>query len=204
MADAANRINELPGRIHAAPVAAPCAAFIPTPSSQRSCWHSRRGCSLFWLPAVTDTGLYEIKRGKFTIGDALAPAFAATVMTVAGLLLLFGPRSRDEPKLDPDHVKFLSAMIAIVLAGMVLMRWAGADGYHALRRRRVPPAQGYRSLEICRISSGGFVIVAAASSVVEGRFSRSAALAGIVAVVLIIALYDLPFDDLLLPPNGDV
>ena len=103
------------------------------------------GLLLFWLPAVTDTGLYEIKRGKFTIGDALAPAFAATVMTVAGLLLLFGPRSRDEPKLDPDHVKFLSAMIAIVLAGMVLMRWAGptattlfADDEYRLLRDTVP------------------------------------------------------------------
>ncbi len=162
------------------------------------------GLLLFWLPADTDTGLYEIKRGKFTIGDALAPAFAATVMAVAGLLLLFGPRSRDEPKLDPDHVKFLSAMITIVLAGMVLMRWAGpaattifADDEYRLLRDTVP-------WKFVGFASGGFVIVAAASSVVEGRFSRSAALAGIVAVLLIIALYDLPFDDLLLPPNGDV
>ena len=162
------------------------------------------GLLLFWLPADTNTGLYEIKRGKFTIGDALAPAFAATVMAVAGLLLLFGPKSRDEPRLDPDHVKFLSAMIAIVLAGVVLMRWAGptatmlfADGEYRLLRDTVP-------WKYVGFASGGFVIVAGASSMVEGRFSRSAALAGIVAVLLIIALYDLPFDDLLLPPNGDV
>lgn len=162
------------------------------------------GLLLFWLPADTDTGLYEIKRGKFTIGDALAPAFAATVMAVAGLLLLFGPRSRDEPRLGPDHVKFLSAMIAIVLAGMVLMRWAGptatmlfADDEYRLLRDTIP-------WKYVGFASGGFVIVSAASSLVEGRFSRSAAFAGIVAVLLIIALYDLPFDDLLLPPNGDV
>ncbi|MYK33234.1 MAG: hypothetical protein F4051_16475 [Boseongicola sp. SB0670_bin_30] len=159
---------------------------------------------LFWLPADTDTGLYEIKRGKFTIGDALAPAFAGTVMAVAGLLLLFGPNARDGPKLDTDHAKFLSAMIAIVLAGMVLMRWTGPvaatlfaeDGYRPLRDTVPWKYLGF--------ASGGFVIVAGASSVVEGRFNRSAALAGILAVLLIIALYDLPFDDLLLPPNGDV
>ena len=159
---------------------------------------------LLWLPVDTDTGLYEIKRGKFTIGDALAPAFAGAVMAVAGLLLLFGPRSREEPRLDPHHVKFLSAMIAVVLLGMVLMRWAGpaaamlfADSEYRLLRDTVP-------WKYVGFASGGFVIVAGASSVVEGRFSRNAARAGIVAVLLIIALYDLPFDDLLLPPNGDV
>lgn len=159
---------------------------------------------LFWLPGGTDTGLYEIRRGKFTIGDALAPAFAGTVMAVAGLLLLFGPKAHDAPKLDTGHVKFLSAMIAIVLAGMVLMRWTGpaatmlfADDDYRLLRDTVP-------WKYLGFASGGFVIVAGASAVVEGRFSRSAALAGIVAVLLIIALYDLPFDDLLLPPNGDV
>ena len=159
---------------------------------------------VFWLPADTDTGLYEIKRGKFTIGDALAPAFAGTVMAIAGLLLLFGSKARDAPKLDTGHVKFLSAMIAIVLAGMVLMRWAGpaatmlfADDDYRLLRDTVP-------WKYLGFASGGFVIVAGASSVVEGRFSRGAALAGIVAVLFIIALYDLPFEDLLLPPNGDV
>ena len=159
---------------------------------------------VFWLPADTDTGLYEIKRGKFTIGDALAPAFAGTVMAIAGLLLLFGSKARDAPKLDTGHVKFLSAMIAIVLAGMVLMRWAGpaatmlfADDDYRLLRDTVP-------WKYLGFSSGGFVIVAGASSVVEGRFSRGAALAGVVAVLFIIALYDLPFEDLLLPPNGDV
>ena len=72
-----------------------------------------------------------------------------------------------------------------------------ADDEYRLLRDTVP-------WKYVGFASGGFVIVAGASSVVEGRFSRSAALAGIVAVLLIIALYDLPFDDLLLPPNGDV
>ena len=27
---------------------------------------------------------------------------------------------------------------------------------------------------------------------------------GVLAIILMIALFDLPFDDLLLPPNGDV
>ena len=46
-------------------------------------------------------------------------------MNSCGGLLLFGPRSRDEPRPDTDHVRFLSVMIAIVLAGMLLVRCAG-------------------------------------------------------------------------------
>ncbi len=51
---------------------------------------------------------------------------------------------------------------------------------------------------------GGFGMVAALVAYVEGRFSWRATAAGCVAVLLIIAIYDLPFEDLILPPNGDV
>ena len=50
---------------------------------------------------------------------------------------------------------------------------------------------------------GGAVLVGGTIAVVEQRLTRGAALAGIVAAVVLAGLYDLPFDDLLLPPNGD-
>ena len=41
-------------------------------------------------------------------------------------------------------------------------------------------------------------------SLVEGRFRGRTLVAAILAVVAMIVIYDVPFDDLLLPPNGDV
>ena len=50
---------------------------------------------------------------------------------------------------------------------------------------------------------GGFVMVFGFIRVVENRFSPSAALLSVLAVLVLILLYDVPFDNILLPPNGD-
>ena len=49
---------------------------------------------------------------------------------------------------------------------------------------------------------GGFVLIFGIISVVENRFSMNGALVSIIAVVVITMLYEVPFDNLLLPPNG--
>ena len=51
--------------------------------------------------------------------------------------------------------------------------------------------------------AGGIVMVGGIVAVVEQRLARSAAAAAVLAVLVHIVLYDLPFDDVLLPPNGD-
>ncbi|MEM6465129.1 MAG: hypothetical protein AAF679_01305, partial [Pseudomonadota bacterium] len=53
-------------------------------------------------------------------------------------------------------------------------------------------------------AAGGLVLVTGLISVVERRFSLRALAIGVFAVTMVIVLYDLPFEDLLLPPNGDV
>ncbi|MDP7426160.1 MAG: hypothetical protein QF394_12185, partial [Rhodospirillales bacterium] len=50
---------------------------------------------------------------------------------------------------------------------------------------------------------GGFFMVFGLIRVVENRFSASAAWASIIAVLVLTILYDVPFENLLLPPNGD-
>ena len=49
---------------------------------------------------------------------------------------------------------------------------------------------------------GGFLMVFGLISWVEGRPSRKAAMIAIGAVIALIIVYDVPFDSLLLPPNG--
>ena len=50
---------------------------------------------------------------------------------------------------------------------------------------------------------GGTVVVTGLISAIERRLSLRALLIGIAVTVALIVLFDLPFDDLLLPPNGE-
>ena len=51
---------------------------------------------------------------------------------------------------------------------------------------------------------GGVIMVGGMIAVVEGRLSRRALIIGLIWSLVLILVYDLPFEDLLLPPNGDV
>ncbi len=159
---------------------------------------------VFWLPFDTDTGLYEIKRRKFVIGDALAPAFAGVLLAVSGILLLIGAKPDDAARLSRSQVTFLAKIIALIAVSMALMRWTGPlftamfdPGEYRLLRDTAP-------WKYLGFALGGVTLVTGLVSLVERRFSRNAVLTGLFAVALIITLYDLPFEDLLLPPNGDV
>ena len=50
---------------------------------------------------------------------------------------------------------------------------------------------------------GGTCVVTGLIALVERKVSLRAAAFGVFCGAVIIAAYDLPFDDLLLPPNGD-
>ena len=51
---------------------------------------------------------------------------------------------------------------------------------------------------------GGMIIVGGMIAVLERRLSRRALMIGLIWSLVLILVYDLPFEDLLLPPNGDV
>ena len=51
---------------------------------------------------------------------------------------------------------------------------------------------------------GGIIMVGGMIAVVEGRLSRRALMIGLIWSLVLILVYDIPFEDLLLPPNGDV
>ena len=85
--------------------------------------------------------------------------------------------------------------VTLTLKGEAILR-AGGEEYRILRDT-VP--WKYTGFVI-----GGILLVFSLICFVEERLSWRALLISIGAVVGIILLYDLPFDDVLLPPNGDV
>ncbi len=163
-----------------------------------------------WIPLDTQTGLIEKVRGRQIIGDALAPTIAAGFLLLGGLLLVLAERdSPNQPTLTSQHLSFITRIFAIIIIGMLIMRYTGPaiseiinlfrDEPIAYRMLRATP--GWRHVGFV---AGGIVIVAGLISTVEGRITRRAFLTALAAVIAIIAVFDLPFEDLLLPPNGDV
>ncbi len=158
-----------------------------------------------WVPLDTETGLIEKVRRQSNIGDALAPTLAAFFVGLGGvLLLLFERKDPHQPALSKANLKFICVQIGVLVFGFLIMLYAGplavflfqGDVEYRLLRDSVPWKYiGY--------FLGGTFIVAGLISQVEGRVSIRSVIIGVCVVVLLIAIYDLPFEDLLLPPNGD-
>ena len=51
---------------------------------------------------------------------------------------------------------------------------------------------------------GGTILIGGLTSLVERRLSARNFVIGFIAALVVALIYDLPFDDLILPPNGDV
>ena len=164
-----------------------------------------------WIPADVESGAVETFRRRTVIGDAMAPTAVAIGMAVAAALLAlsgFLRPGREAAPLDRQSCLFAIRLAAAIAAGLVLMSHTGplvVDAVNALggaigSYRELRDTVPYKYLGYLL---GGTVMVGGAIAVVEQRLTRGAVLAGVIASVLLTALYDLPFDDLLLPPNGD-
>ena len=164
-----------------------------------------------WIPADVESGVVETFRRRIVIGDAMAPTVVAIGMIVTSVLLAVSTvlgRRREEAAPDRHSALFVVRLAAVIATGLILMTYTGplvvdainglggAIGSYRELRDTVP----YKYLGYF---IGGTVLVGGSIAVVEQRMTRGAAIAGVVAAVVLAALYDLPFDDLLLPPNGD-
>jgi len=166
--------------------------------------------ALVWVPMDINTGIIERVRGRYSIGDALAPTVAAGFILLGGLMLLFVERTAsNQVSLNRDQFKFITAMILVVVAGVVIMRYAGpgaAAVYNLfsgepVEYRLLRATAGWRHIGFVL---GGVVMITGMVTVVEHGFSKRALWTGILAVAIMIVIFDLPFEDLQLPPNGDV
>jgi len=50
---------------------------------------------------------------------------------------------------------------------------------------------------------GGFALVFGLSALIEGQIRTSRAILALITVAILVAVFDLPLDSVLLPPNGD-
>ncbi len=157
-----------------------------------------------WVPADVTTGMIEKVRRQITIGDALAPTLAAGFIGFGGLIVAVFERPENARRISARNLQFLAIFLIIVAIGFAVMRWLGPAVAGLLTD------QGYRALrdtapwKYIGFLLGAAGIVAALIGLVEGRLTLRGILVGLAAAIGLIVVYDLPFEDLLLPPNGDV
>lgn len=159
---------------------------------------------LVWIPLDVETGLIEKVRSQVTIGDALAPSLAALVLILGGLLLIYQSfRASGRINLSWQNLTYVVLLLAMLGLSMAVMRWAGpfsaflfSADYRSLRDTVPWKYIGY--------FLGGVTMVFGLISMIEGRMRWRTLIISILAVVFLIIVYDLPFDNLLLPPNGDL
>ena len=156
---------------------------------------------LVWAPLDTGTGLVEKVRRKFVIGDALGPTVAGAVIVIGALLVLLRPGT--DKMISRENVVWLAALFFLFALSMVLMRYAGPvalawseSGYRPLRATAPGHYIGFLI--------GGTVLVGGLTGFAKRQLSIREFAIGFAASLAIALLYDLPFDDLILPPNGDV
>ncbi|MBF2759032.1 MAG: hypothetical protein ISN28_01985 [Ectothiorhodospiraceae bacterium AqS1] len=164
------------------------------------------------------SGIYELSRRKVVIGDALAPVVACAFIIVGALL--DAVKGGKDHGLDRTGLANLGWMLAAILAGLVLMRWAGpltvdlattlgfagenasgSDGKQVIEYRTLRNTPPWKYIGFFL---GSALIIGALIARSERRLRPRHLWLGAFAALCLIALYDLPFDDLLLPPNGDV
>jgi hypothetical protein len=132
------------------------------------------------------------------------------VSILMGVMALIRPSPNLMVKegLDKQSFNFLSRMIIPLGLGLSLMLYAGplvvdfinTMGGEISTYRQLKDTFPYKFIGY---SLGGFVLVFGLVCLIENRSSLSAAWAAIIAVLLLTLLYEVPFDNLLLPPNGD-
>lgn len=161
-----------------------------------------------WIPLDTRSGIVEFSRRRYAIGDGLAPTIAAIVLLLGAVLVFVTDRNTSEPPaVTWASLWFMVKLIAAFGIGVLIMRYAGTVAValwnlltgETLAYRYVRDAVPWKHIGY---GLGGVTVVAGVISLVEGRVTLRNVLTGIAMVAILIAIFDLPFQNLLLPPNG--
>lgn len=168
-----------------------------------------------WIPLDVETGIVEKVRRQTELGDAFAPFIAALLIGLGGVLLLCEKNTPAKKSAATPHSMgetsfsdFTHALVVFVLIGtaLLLMRYSGplavsfilgSEAEYRLLRDTAP-------WKYIGFIAGGLWLIVSLIILIENRLRLIHIVIAAVVVLLLIALYDLPFDTLLLPPNGDV
>ena len=158
--------------------------------------------ALYWAQADSETGLFEKLRGRSAVGDALAPTVAGTLLALAGAWLVL--TGGGERTISWRNAAYLASLGGCLLLSIMLMRWAGPCLTEALTGQEYRPQRDTAPWKYLGYLMGGTTMIASLIFLAERRFSWSRLAIALGVTVALILFYDLPFEDLLLPPNGDV
>ena len=155
-----------------------------------------------------DPGLIEKVRRRHQIGDMLGPAASLAIVVLGGGLPCRG-RECVGKVLAP--LRTIVIFSFFILASLLLMRWAGpALVGMAQAAGLLEPEAGYRQLrdtlpwKLTGFLAGGCVMIWTLAGITDGNWTaRRLGVSFLIALVIALA-FDLPFDDLVLPPNGDL
>ncbi len=168
-----------------------------------------------WIPNDIETGVIETFRRRITIGDAMAPTVIVAGMLVVsfimGIMAFLRPPSlteRSKEGLDRQSFTFQGRLIVIIAIGLAIMVYLGPlvvdlinlMGSEIGSYRQLKATYPYKLIGYV---IGGFALIFGIISVVENRLTLNAAVVSLIAVVVLTLLYEVPFDNLLLPPNGN-
>lgn len=161
--------------------------------------------AVLWIPFDVGSGITAKARRQIHIGDAMLPALACLFVFIGALMVAI--RANSLPQISPSRrdILFLFHILAIIALSFAIMRWLGEFTVWGLLEET-----NYRTLrdtvpwKYLGFLVGGTILVSGLISLVEGRVTTKSIVMGLLTSIALVVVYDLPFDDLLLPPNGDV
>lgn len=174
-----------------------------------ACIAAALAMAFVWIPADTGSGMTIKQRGRLSIGDAMAPMLAAAVIGLGGLMVFVQKREPYPQGIGWSNLAFVLKFLGLCALGFGIMRWSGPLAVTASNALTGSELE-YRLLrdtapwKFIGFFLGSSFLIAALISLTEGRLRPRTALIAVLATLALILLYDVPFDDLLLPPNGDV
>lgn len=166
-----------------------------------------------WVPFDTETEpIYSFRRQTY-IGDSMLPMVAGVGIAIcAAIHLLSSFRRKPDNEFDAPFDTltgvFFTLFFAIVVVSLAVMYWAGPvalalfgpAGDEPLTYRQMRSTLPWKYVGFV---TGGFLLVFGVTSLIEGRMSLKRALTSLLAVIILILIFDVPFKTILLPPNGD-
>jgi hypothetical protein len=169
--------------------------------------------AMLWVPIDSETPAFYTFRRQTNIGDAFLPLVAAVGMAVFAAIhvILSWRRVRDDGSdapFDALSMLYLLIFFGIMAVSLGLMFWSGplllsqfyGSGESAPTYRQMRSSFPWKYIGFV---VGGTVMVFGLITLVEGRMRWNRLLIAILSVLVLILIFDVPFDTILLPPNGD-
>ena len=162
-----------------------------------------------WIPFDSETALVETVRRRLVIRDSLAPTVA--MLLVAGAALSLIRHSQDGAPFSNDgkwHFVFGFFLLVFILS-LGLMRYLGPHliSVYAMITDTDVSYRNLRNiwpLKYVGFVCGGTVLLCSFSHFMDRSLTRKRATLFVAISIAIALFFDLPFEDILLPPNGDV